>query len=31
MVPIIDNVIYDRNMDCMNLYVISIYRKNWKR
>jgi hypothetical protein len=28
MVPIIDNVIYDRNMDCMNLYVISIYRKN---
>lgn len=28
MVPIIDNVIYDKNFDCMNLYVISIYRKN---
>ena len=27
MVPIIDNVIYDKNFDCMNLYVISIYRK----
>lgn len=28
MVPIIDNVIYDKDFDCMNLYVISIYRKN---
>ena len=28
MVPIIDNVIYDKNFDCMNLYVISIYKKN---
>ncbi len=28
MVPIIDNVIYDKNFDYMNLYVISIYRKN---
>ncbi len=27
MIPIIDNVIYDKNSDCMNLYVISIYRK----
>ena len=25
MIPIIDNVIYDKNFDCMNLYVISIY------
>ena len=28
MIPIIDNVIYDKNSNCMNLYVISIYRKN---
>ena len=28
MVPIIDNVIYDKNFDCMNLYVISIYKRN---
>ena len=28
MVPIIDNTIYDKNSDCLNLYVISIYRKN---
>lgn len=28
MIPIIDNVIYDKNSDCMDLYVISIYRKN---
>ena len=27
MIPIIDNVIYDKNFDCMNLYVISIYKK----
>ena len=27
MVPIINNVIYDKNMDCMNLYTISIYKK----
>lgn len=27
MVPIIDNIIYDKNYDCMNLYVISVYRK----
>ncbi len=27
MVPIVDNVIYDKNSDCLNLYVISIYRK----
>lgn len=27
MLPIIDNVIYDKNSDCLNLYVISIYRK----
>ena len=27
MIPIIDNVIYDRNDDCLNLYVISIYKK----
>ena len=28
MISIIDNVIYDKNFDCMNLYVISIYKKN---
>ena len=27
MVSIIDNVIYDKNSDCMDLYVISVYRK----
>ena len=27
MIPIINNVIYDKNNDCMNLYVISIYKK----
>ena len=27
MISIIDNVIYDKNSDCMDLYVISIYRK----
>ena len=27
MIPIIDNVIYDKNSDCMDLYVISIYKK----
>ena len=27
MLPIIDNVIYDKNSDCLNLYVISVYRK----
>ena len=27
LLPIIDNVIYDKNSDCLNLYVISIYRK----
>lgn len=27
MISIIDNVIYDKNFDCMNLYVISIYKK----
>ena len=26
MIPIIDSVIYDKNSDCMNLYVISIYK-----
>ena len=28
MVSIIDNVIYDKNSECMDLYVIAIYRKN---
>ena len=28
MLPIVDNVIYDKNSDCLNLYAISIYRKN---
>lgn len=28
MISIIDNVIYDKNSDCMDLYVIAIYRKN---
>lgn len=27
MITIIDNVVYDRTIDCMNLYVISIYKK----
>ena len=27
MIPIINNVIYDKNNDCINLYVISIYKK----
>ncbi len=27
MVPIINNIIYDKNSDCMDLYVISVYRK----
>lgn len=27
MIPIIDNVIYDRNDECLNLYIISIYKK----
>ena len=27
MIPIIDDVIYDKNDDCLNLYVISIYKK----
>ncbi len=27
MIPIIDNIIYDKNSNCMNLYVISVYRK----
>jgi len=27
MIPIINNTIYDKNSDCLNLYVISIYRK----
>ena len=26
MIPIIDSVIYDKKSDCMNLYVISIYK-----
>lgn len=28
MIPIISNVIYDKNSDCLDLYVLSIYRKN---
>ena len=27
MIPIIDNIIYDKNYGCMDLYVISVYRK----
>ena len=27
MISIIDNDIYDKNSDCMDLYVISVYRK----
>ena len=27
MVPIIDNVIYDKDKDCMDFYVISTYKK----
>lgn len=27
MISIIDNNIYDKNSDCMDLYVISVYRK----
>ena len=26
MISIIDKVIYDRNIECMNLYVISLYK-----
>ena len=28
MVPIINNTVYDYNSDCLNLYVISIYKVN---
>ena len=28
MIPIINNTIYDKNSDCLNLDVISIYKKN---
>ena len=28
MIAIIDNVVYDKNDDCLELYVISIYKKN---
>lgn len=28
MIPIINNTIYDYNSDCLNLYVISIYKVN---
>lgn len=27
MIPIVNNVIYDKNEECMNLYTISIYKK----
>ena len=27
MIPIINNVIYDKNDDCMNLYVLAVYEK----
>ncbi|MGM9834396.1 MAG: hypothetical protein ACI31M_01270 [Bacilli bacterium] len=27
MISIVDNVIYDKNSDCMDLYVISVYEK----
>lgn len=27
MVPIINNVIYDKNKDCLDLYILSIYKK----
>ena len=30
MISIIDNIIYDKNSDCMDLYVIAIYRKSKK-
>ena len=26
MISIINNVIYDKNSDCMDLYVISVYK-----
>ena len=28
MIPIINNTIYDKNQDCMELYVLSIYKKD---
>lgn len=28
MISIINNVIYDKNSDCMDLYVIGLYKKN---
>ncbi len=27
MVPIINNVIYDKNKDCLDLYILSVYKK----
>lgn len=30
MISIVDNVIYDKNSDCMDMFVIAIYRKNQK-
>ena len=27
MVPIINNTVYDKNLDCLDLYVIAIYQK----
>lgn len=30
MIPIINNVIYDKSSDCMDLYVIEIYKKYGK-
>lgn len=28
MVGVIDNIIYDRNIECLDLYVISVYKQN---
>jgi len=28
MIPIINNIIYDKNNDCINLYVVDIYKKH---
>ena len=30
MIPIIDNIIYDKNEECLDLYVISLYKKEDK-
>ena len=28
MIPIINDIIYDKNNECLNLYILKIYKKN---